>query len=42
MGEVEHPANTGGRAPRLKQLWAAVALATAALLLAVWVTVNDK
>ncbi|WP_432142025.1 hypothetical protein [Streptomyces sp. bgisy084] len=40
MGEIEHPANAGPGAPRRRRLWAAVALAMAALLLAAWATVN--
>lgn len=40
MGEIERPANAGSGAPRRNRLWAAVAPAAVALLLAVWTTVD--
>ncbi|MCT2545862.1 hypothetical protein [Streptomyces atratus] len=42
MGEFEHSAGTGNRAPRAERHWVAVSLGTAALLVAVWAAVGDK
>ncbi|WP_326766992.1 hypothetical protein OG978_22830 [Streptomyces sp. NBC_01591] len=42
MGEFEYAARRGSGVLRTKRLRAAVALGTAALLVAVWSTVGDK
>lgn len=42
MGEFEHSGKTGSSVLRTNRLWAAVALGTAALLVAAWATVSDK